>query len=98
MARAGIGGFTKGGVLPVSRHARDVVLHMSHDAWVEEEKQDIPMAPLSDSEVSVCRKNHRCRECSSRLRSDGKNRSVISCKHHWLRHTLSQHPVCSMAF
>ncbi|CAL8472333.1 g11876 [Coccomyxa elongata] len=33
------------------RHARDVVLHMSHDAWVEEEKQDIPMVPMSAEEV-----------------------------------------------
>lgn len=33
------------------RHARDVVLHISHDAWVEDEKQDIPMRQLSDKEV-----------------------------------------------
>jgi hypothetical protein len=38
-------------ILAVSRHAADVVLHISHDAWVEEEKQDIPMEPMSDSEV-----------------------------------------------
>lgn len=37
----------------LNRHARDVVLHMSHDAWVEEEKQDITMAPLSNEKVSV---------------------------------------------
>ena len=27
------------------------MLHMSHDAWVEEEKQDIPMAHMSAEEV-----------------------------------------------
>ena len=36
----------------LDRHARDVVLHMSHDAWVEEEKQDIAMAPMSNEEVT----------------------------------------------
>ena len=35
------------------RHARDVVLHISHDAWVEDEKQDIPMRQLSDKEVRI---------------------------------------------
>ncbi|CAK0787776.1 hypothetical protein CVIRNUC_010998 [Coccomyxa viridis] len=34
------------------RHARDVVVHVSHDAWVEEEKEDVPMRPLSQKEVS----------------------------------------------
>ena len=33
------------------RHARDVVVHVSHDAWVEEEKEDVPMRPLSQKEV-----------------------------------------------
>lgn len=33
------------------RHARDVVLHISHDAWVEEEKEDIPMRQLDEQEV-----------------------------------------------
>ena len=33
------------------RHARDVVLHISHDAWVESEKQDIHMRQLSEKEV-----------------------------------------------
>ena len=28
-----------------------MVLHISHDAWVEDEKQDIPMRQLSDKEV-----------------------------------------------
>ena len=35
------------------RQARDVVLHISHDAWVEDEKQDIPMRQLSDKEVGA---------------------------------------------
>ena len=35
----------------LSRHARDVVLHISHDAWVEEEKEDIPMRQLTEQEV-----------------------------------------------
>ena len=26
-------------------------MHVSHDAWVEEEKEDVPMQPLSQKEV-----------------------------------------------
>lgn len=49
-------------LLILGRHARDVVLHISHDAWVEDEKQDIPMRQLSDKEVGASFLSHSWRQ------------------------------------
>ena len=35
------------------RHAADVVVHLSHDAWVEEEKLDLPMERLTEERAAA---------------------------------------------
>jgi hypothetical protein len=35
------------------RHAADVVVHLSHDAWVEEEKLDLPMQRLGEEQAAA---------------------------------------------
>ena len=35
------------------RHAADVVVHLSHDAWVEEEKLDLPMQHLGEEQAAA---------------------------------------------
>ena len=38
-------------------------MHVSHDAWVEEEKEDLPMRPLSQKEVRQSKAPYSPRSC-----------------------------------